>query len=789
MLIKNERLTEDIVRDHFKNDKNFSSILMEEQVSSIPKIDKLLKFASKSGLGKGRPEFIITFKEHSDLLIVVECKPDILFHESESRQLYKDYAVDGVLLYSSFLAKEYDVLSIAVSGTSLNNLKVSYYIQRKNKSPELIFGNKLITIEDILAGISQDKIKRSEKYEELLEYSKTLNGQLHKLKIKEDKRSLLVSGILIALKNKDFYRSYAGIVSPQLLANSLVDTIKIQLNNEHLQGEKIDKLLHEFSFIKNHPNLIFNKQSEDLKSLKELIDDIDENINGYARTYKYYDVLGQFYIEFLRYSNSDKGLGIVLTPPHITEFFTNLVELKKDDIVLDNCTGTAGFLVASMKKMIDLCYGDLDAENKIKQQQLYGIEFQPEIYPLAVSNMFLHGDGKSNIYSGSCFNESIKKQVKAKKPTVAFLNPPYKSDKKEDIEELEFVINALDCLEPNGRCVAIIPMSCVLATKKGDRLRLKESILAKHTLKAVLSMPNELFFNSNVGTNTCIVVFEAHKPHSAQRKTFFGYFKDDGFTKRKAKGRFDYEKKWEDIQHHWLDLYINNQPENGLAVLKQVSAKDEWCAEAYMETDYDRSISNERFCQTVKDYCVYLLANNLKKDITSSSISERTILLDTNTWKYFNLDKELFDITGTKTTSPLDILVSERGIYPYVTTQATNNGVAGKYNFYTENGNVLTIDSAIFGFTSYQKDNFLASDHVEKLVPNFNLNPYNAMFIVTILNIEQYRYNYGRKASQARLKVSKIKLPAKIDNTPDWDLMENYIKTLPYSQNLENLSS
>ena len=152
---------------------------------------------------------------------------------------------------------------------------------------------------------------------------------------------------------------------------------------------------------------------------------------------------------------------------------------------------------------------------------------------------------------------------------------------------------------------------------------------------------------------------------------------------------------------------------------------------------------------------------------------------------YFDLSDTLFDITGSKTTPPLDIMEAQAGEYPYVTTQATNNGVSAHFDFWTEKGNVITIDSAIIGYSSYQKYNFSASDHVEKLIPKFDLNPYTAMFLVTILNIEQYRYNYGRKASQSRLKTARIKLPSTADNQPDWDYMERYIKSLPYSSNLE----
>jgi HSP20 family molecular chaperone IbpA len=90
------------------------------------------------------------------LLIVIECKADILKHESENRDKFADYAVDGVLLYSSYLSKEYNVLSLAVSGVKKDNIKVSYFLQRRaTDNVERIFGNRLITFDDILAGLKQ----------------------------------------------------------------------------------------------------------------------------------------------------------------------------------------------------------------------------------------------------------------------------------------------------------------------------------------------------------------------------------------------------------------------------------------------------------------------------------------------------------------------------------------------------------------------------------------------------------------------------------------------------------
>ena len=99
----NERKTERIVYSHFE--KSNDIIQIEEQKSDITKINQSLRNASKKGTGKGRPEFIITYKKNPDFLIVIECKANTTKHESTNRDRFSDYAVDGVLLYASYLSK------------------------------------------------------------------------------------------------------------------------------------------------------------------------------------------------------------------------------------------------------------------------------------------------------------------------------------------------------------------------------------------------------------------------------------------------------------------------------------------------------------------------------------------------------------------------------------------------------------------------------------------------------------------------------------------------------------
>jgi hypothetical protein len=601
----NERKTEKLVRDiltklgYYKNGFN-----VYEQQCDNPKIDKLLKNASKKGGSKGYPEFIIQSDKYSDLIIVIECKADPKKHESKTCDKYSEYAVDGVLLYASFLSKEYDIIAIAVSGENTYELRISQFLNlKKDNKPYSFVKNKILNFDDYYTAYINDERKFKQDYENLLAYTKELNDILHIKKIKESQRSLLISGILIALQDVAFQNSYTKHTKAKDLAGAILFTIKTQLKNSNIPPDKIDKLELAYSFIDSNTTLTTNKHF-----FENLISDIDLKVNSFIKTHKYFDTIGQFYIEFLRYANNDKGLGIVLTPPHITELFCDLAELNVDSIILDNCCGTCGFLISGMKKMIVLANGQKKIFDKIKLKQIIGIEFQDEIYALAVSNMIIHNDGKSNIMLGDCFDDETTKQIKDKfKPNVGLLNPPY-AIKKEDIEEFAFIWNNLEMLQKQGKCIAIVPMSCALA-QSGEMLSWKNKILEHHTLEAVMSMPDELFHNSKVNVVTCAMVFTSHIPHTKGKKTWFGYWKDDGFIKVKNKGRIDIKGTWNEIKKQWVIAYMNKEVIAGHSVMKEVNAEDEWCAEAYMETNYSE-LNQDKFIEVIKNYIAFQFLNN-----------------------------------------------------------------------------------------------------------------------------------------------------------------------------------
>ncbi|WP_198661772.1 class I SAM-dependent DNA methyltransferase [Lewinella sp. IMCC34183] len=578
-----------------------SSIQVEEQMSKDLRISSLLKKASKRGSGRGFPEFIISSIDHPNFIIVIECKASLKFHASPNLDRFNDYAVDGAIWYASNLASDFDVLAIGVSGQSDQELRVSHrlYVSGKEVKTDLLKDDIFLSYGNYYHAYMHNPVKFQNDYEGILEYSKDLNETLHAKKVKEAHRSLLISGILIALSNTAFRNSFESHKSAKRITKSIVDTIVAELVDADIDSNKVANLKQAYSFIQTHASL-----STDKKFIVELIQDIDKKINRFIKEHKYFDTLGQFYIEFLRYANNDKGLGIVLTPPHITELFADIAMIDSDSIIIDNCCGTAGFMISAMRRMIQKAGANQAKIAAIKKHQIVGIEFQHDIYALAVSNMIIHGDGKTNVLYGDCFelSENIDK-----KGTAGFLNPPYKS-KKTDIEELEFVLNNLSILSTNAVCISIIPMRCVLA-QRGKGYELKRQLMNSHTVEAVMSMPDELFHNSNVGVVTCVLVVRAHVPHNPLKKTWFGYWKNDGFIKVKNKGRIDVDHNWETIREEWLSAYFNRETKRGASISAIVTPEDEWCAEAYMETDYS-NLTESNFEEVLKDYAIFKTLNS-----------------------------------------------------------------------------------------------------------------------------------------------------------------------------------
>ena len=603
---KNERITEGLVRKSLERVgiTAENGFILEEQKSANPRIEKLLKSASKSGNGVGKPEFILTKNDDNDFLIIIECKAETKDHASAGLDQYKDYAVDGALLYASNLAKEYDVIAVGISGQSEKEILISTYLHPKGAASAAILldenGAPIVQIipwDRYIKRATFDPARAAARHTDLMRFSRELHNYMRDYaKITEAQKPLLVSGVLLALMDKGFeraYTSYDGEDLAQKTFQAIRDGIsKAQLGDN--QEAKKKAVINAFSFIEHHPELhrIDSKKNE--SPLLHIIRDLHTHVQPFTYDYYDFDIIGNFYGEFIRYTGGDgKGLGIVLTPKHITDLFADLAKINKNSVVLDICAGTGGFLISAMKKMTEGV--SADERRRILEHSLIGIEQEPQMFALAVSNMILRGDGKTNLYQGSCFDEDLFSKVKGK-ASAGFINPPY-SQKGESLHEWDFITRMLDGLQQNATGIAIVPMSLAIAPHP-----LRERVLKEHRLEAVMSMPDDLFYP--IGVVTCIMVFTAHVPHESDKlhESWFGYWKSDGFRKDKVKGRIPTER-WPEIRAEWLETFRRKEIP-GKCVWKKVGPGDEWCAEAYLETDYG-SLSEQSFEHMIKQYLLF----------------------------------------------------------------------------------------------------------------------------------------------------------------------------------------
>lgn len=784
----NERKTENLVRDELRRLGFYDSettTRVEEQKSEIEAAKRLLRSASKTGKGgKGAPEFIVSDASNADFLIVVECKADVKHHESANRNEPLMYAVDGVLHYADHLAKEFNVVAVAVSGQTKSQLKISTFLHPKGAAGAKELRTKtggviasLIPWSDYIEHSTFDPAVQALRHDELMAFSRELHDFMRDhAKLTENEKPLLVSGTLIALQNLAFAKSFDAY-KPEDLQKQWFKVIKEEIDKADLPQAKKYNMTQPYSAIAVAPAL---GKPTDAKTaakfpkgvLYELIKDLNEKVWPFISVYHDFDVVGQFYGEFLKYTGGDKkALGIVLTPRHITDLFARLANVHKNSAVLDICAGTGGFLVSAMFHMMRQAITK-EEKDRIKRDGLIGAEHLPNMYALAASNMILRGDGKANLHQGSCFDPGIVAELKKHKCDVGMLNPPY-SQGDEDLHELVFVKQMLDCLNPGGTGIAIVPMSCALAS---DAMR--EELMKSHTLEAVMTMPDELFYP--VGVITCIMAWTAGIPHNVSaRKTWFGYWKNDGFMKTKHRGRIDLHERWEGIRDHWVTMFRNREVHPGESVLQAVTHKDEWCAEAYIETDYTR-ISSDAFADAVKGHVAYLFQRPSKHEA-------RDLNPDQEGWQYFRLG-DLFSLKKGKRLTKANM---QSGDVPFIGAIDSNNGVTSYVDKAIHSANTITVNYNGAGVAEafYQPEPFWASDDVNVLYPKFKLTPRIALFIATVIRQEKYRYSYGRKWHLERMKDSTIKLPAKKNGDPDFDFMEGYIKTLPFSSQIASAES
>lgn len=599
-----------------------AGICLDPQGCSIKEIDKALKTASKKGTGNvGFPEYVGVVK---DFVLLIEDKPDISWHEkldsngaisSETKDII-EYATNGALFYARHIIKNTNyekIIAFGVSGNAKRHKITPIYVEDTEPYTRL---------EDVESFISFNEDNIDEYYRKSILHEDTSEKDLKTVlkdaaDLHEDLRvygslgtrekPIVVSGILLALD--EIERGNFEIKSlkgdkVKTDGQKIFDAIESKLLRDPIKPErKRDKIFAQFNIFKTSE--ILNTINPTLKKtpLRYFAEFLYEHIYKTIKlTTTSEDYLGRFYSEFMSYGGGDgQELGIILTPKHITDLFCDLAQLKKDDVVLDPCCGTAGFLVAAMHHMLKLT-DDETEKRHIRQKQLHGIEIEDYMFTIAVTNMILRGDGKSNIESADflAFNSG---ELQLKGATVGMINPPYslaKKKKNSALYEICFIEHMLDSLTPNARAIAIVPQSSVTGKTKEEQA-VKENILKHHTLEGVITLSPDTFYG--VGVNPCITIFTAGVPHSKNKECKFIDFREDGFKVSPHVGLIDTGNAL-DKKQHLLDVWSGRiEAPTKFCVKSTVEATDEWLHAFYYFND---EIPTEKdFDKTIADYLTF----------------------------------------------------------------------------------------------------------------------------------------------------------------------------------------
>ncbi|WP_029513265.1 HsdM family class I SAM-dependent methyltransferase [Mycoplasmopsis primatum] len=546
----------------------------------------------KEKFGKYNSHWFVDIRfvdENSNVTVLFETKKNHLgMTNDDAEQIYNYY-----LLEKEF--SDNDVISIFYNFRD-QTIKIW-------KNEELLDNEKQLNNMQYYIDLFREKRKNDKN--KVLDTTNKLNEKLHKNNIDENQRSQFVGCLLVALNNglniNNDWTSTAEILDK--IKFILKD--KINKNSDDLQQEtKINLLI----------NILENQNIRDLHlgEFKQLLLTIYKDLIPYIndKTAQGEDLLNLFFTTFNKYVGK-KDKNQAFTPTHITDFMCSIVGLNTNSKVLDPTCGSGSFLVQAMSKMIKNAENNMQKINDIKQKQLFGIEKEELAFGLATTNMLIHKDGRSNIILGDCFE--LSDWIKKQNINVVLMNPPFNAKKmpkkcpqkqKSGMDATKgfyFVKHIADTVN-NGLLATILPLSCAIGNDSVIK-NIKSDILKNHHLKAVFSLPNDVF-HPGAAVSTCIMLFQLNTPHmEADEGTFFGYYKNDGFIKKKNMGRVE-KVDWQKTRAQWINTFRNREQIPGFSIIKRVDENDEWLPEAYMETDYSQ-ISEENFVKTIREFLSY----------------------------------------------------------------------------------------------------------------------------------------------------------------------------------------
>jgi type I restriction enzyme M protein len=283
-------------------------------------------------------------------------------------------------------------------------------------------------------------------------------------------------------------------------------------------------------------------------------------INGF--TYDHSEKLGDAFEYLLSVLGSQGDAGQFRTPRHIIDFMVEIIDPKKEEVILDPACGTAGFLISSYKhilkanstdvaptgsnsEVVDAAEAALESplryagdlltpeDRKRLADNIKGYDISPDMVRLSLVNLYLHGfaDPKMEEY------DTLTSEDKwGQTADVILANPPFMSPKggikphnrfqvQSKRSEVLFVDYIAEHLTPCGRSAIIVPEGIIFQSQSAYcELR---KMLVDRFLVAVISLPAGVF-NPYSGVKTSILILDRAVAKVSGSIAFFK-IENDGF--------------------------------------------------------------------------------------------------------------------------------------------------------------------------------------------------------------------------------------------------------------------
>lgn len=632
----------------------------------------LLEYESKQGgSGGNRPDcnlllkdskgnwwpVLIEYKGYKDRLIKLDSEGQVANRNAKGQPEYKNisqYAVNGAIHYANALLHytSYEhVIAIGITGykdyatNRLHHELGVYYVGKNNYGAGQQIGEftdlSFLAPQHFESFVEQvrnltldpealEKLKQRREQEINLSLVK-LNNEIFKEEkgLSEKDRIYLVAATIIAtlgIPNKVKPIEKSDLQSYQEPGRRDGDIIIQTIKNFLADEEKRIPADKQSLIIRTLENTlttdIINKAENGESQLRRVFVKILDDLGIYYKVGLTTDFTGRLFNEMYQWLGykEDKLNDVVLTPSYVAKLLVRLAHVDRNSYVWDFATGSAGLLVAAMNEMIEDAKTNIHSPEElqmkvaaIKANQLLGLEILPDIYMLAIINMILMGDGRSNIlnqdslngYSGNYLYSHPDKSF----PATAFvLNPPYSAPGNGMV----FVERALSMMS-HGYAAIIIQNSA----GSGKAVEYNKRILQHSTLLASIKMPIDLFIGkSSVQTN--IYVFRVGEAHKSDDIVRFIDFSNDGYTRSNRKKATNNLRDTDHARERYLEVV--NLVRNGQSALRYLNAKDYY--EGHINpldgADWNQSAQGEKrptlndFRKTVADFLAWEVSNLIK---------------------------------------------------------------------------------------------------------------------------------------------------------------------------------